>query len=144
MEHTLVLICLKITATFSSSYLLWAWTFSVSVCQSSLKPKTCSHRALIMLDLQTSIWTFPKWGIWFQSLDWLFVAVGDFDGKKQNKKQKSAIRYTKWHFVALALSVHTAPTNQSNSFPFLISHCFLNSLNWDHLERKPRVPVTSN
>jgi len=65
--------------------------------------------------------------------------------KTQNKTRNRNLRSdTKWHFVVPALSVHTAPTNQSNSFPSTISHCFLNGLNWDHLERKPRVPVTSN
>ncbi len=43
-----------------------------------------------------SIWTFLKWGIWFPSLDWLFVAVGDLDEKKKipttTKNQKSTIR----------------------------------------------------
>lgn len=35
-----------------------------------------------------SIWTFPKWGIWFQSLDWLFVAVGDLDEQKKKFQQQ--------------------------------------------------------
>lgn len=142
----LLLACLGacIVAVLEVILIYWECGHSASrIFQCSLKPNTCSHRALIMLDLQTSIWTFPKQGIWFQSLDWLFLAVGEFDGKNKTRN-RNLQSDTKWHFVAPALSVHTAPTNQSNSFPSTISHCFLNGLNWDHLERKPRVPVTSN
>lgn len=30
--------------------------------------------------------TFLKWGIWFPSLDWLFVAVGDLDDSNNNQE----------------------------------------------------------